>query len=63
MRATNILMSLRERIESLIVYVILAIILFSAIAIMVSPQFARAIAILVILLVIVAFANWLSERR
>jgi hypothetical protein len=63
MQAINTIMTLRERIESLFVYVILAIILFVAIAILLSPRFAEALAILVILLVIAAFLEGLSSRK
>jgi hypothetical protein len=56
-------MTLRERIESLFVYIILAVILFVAIAILLSPKFAEILSILVILLVIAAFLEGLSSRK
>lgn len=49
--------------RSILTFVIFTIILFAAIAILVSPQFAQAIAIIVILIVIVGLSERLSERR
>jgi cell division protein FtsW (lipid II flippase) len=62
MQAIKTLMSLHERLESLLLFVLLAIILLAAIAIMVSPQFAEAMVILIILLAIAAIAKEISDR-
>jgi glucose-6-phosphate-specific signal transduction histidine kinase len=56
-------MSLRERIEELLVSVILFLILLIAIAILISPEFARFMAIVLILLAFIALIDWLSSKK
>jgi hypothetical protein len=53
---------MNDAIRSIIKFVILVIILFAALAILVSPQFAQAIAIIVILLTIAGLVEGLSKK-